>query len=206
MRRRLAVAAVLAAMLAASLIGPASSSAATSGQLTCNASALTILGINLSQLLGTNEPCSEAVGGIDLPLSAGNKIYILRGATTVSTGTGSSQAAVLDLSLLSSSLLPVAVLRSSAYVTCNAGKLQVNAGSNILEGGQTLVTGPITAPKPIAIGSLIFINETVADATGITQRALRVSTPAGDIVLAEARAGSTGNPCTKLRHRRHHRR
>jgi hypothetical protein len=206
MRRRLAIGVTLAAMLGAALVGPATSSAATSGQLNCNANVLTILGINLAQVLGGSDPCTEATSGIDLPLSAGNRIYILRGATTVDTGSGSSQAAVLDLSLLSSSLLPIAVLRSSAYVTCAGGKPSMYGGSNIIEGGQTLVTGPITAPAPLAIGSIIFVNETVADETGITQRAVRVSTPVGDVVLAEAHAGSTGNPCRSLHRHRHHRR
>lgn len=190
------------ALLAGATGATTASAATTSPTFTCNATILRILGIDPSSLLGLTDSCTSAHGGIDLPLAAGNRIFVLHGLTNNVGGIGSSESAVLDLAVVSSNALPVSLLRSSAYVTCRAGKPSVSGGSSTIAGGTSFVTAPVSVSQPLSIGSVIFVNETVADETGITQRALRVATPLGDVVLAEARAGVRGNPCRKAHRRR----
>jgi hypothetical protein len=206
MRHRLAAVAATLALggLGAANALPASAEVTRVDRLNCNVSALELLGLDLSELIGN--PCRAIDSGLQLPLGGGNHVYVLRGVTEIVPGlTGpqgaTSEAALLDLKLLSD-LIPVKVLDSAAYVTCAAGRPQLTAGSQTIGGIDVPTAAPLSIAAPLALGDIVFLNETVRSAAGITTRALRVSTPAGDVILSEATAGFTKNPCKRVRKKR----
>ncbi len=195
----------VSAIAGALVLAPASMSAKRASapqQVNCGATTLELLGINPGELVG--DPCRPASSGLEIPLGGGNHVYVLRGTlegTSAPAGAGgTSDASLLDLRLLSDEL-PVQLLRSSVYVSCQAGKPAVSGGSSTVSGLDAPMLSPVRIDEPLSIGSLIFVNERVATATGMTTRAVRVATPAGDVILSEASGGYSGNPCKKKRRR-----
>ena len=203
MRHRGAVTVATLVATAAVAAGIASSASAAThvDRLNCNTSVLSLLGLDLSELIG--DPCDAAETGIALPLDGDAHIYVLRGFTGIVPGlTGpqgaNSAATLLDLRLLSH-IVPIRVLDSSAYVTCRARLPELTAGSQLIGGIDVPLLSNFEIDEPLNVGDVIFVNETVSSATQITQRALRIATPAGDVILSEATAGFTKNPCKRVR-------
>ncbi len=92
------------------------------------------------------------------------------------------------------------VLSARASYTCQNGQ-PVPAGSsvvtNLTVNGQTIAIPADNAPFTLDLGPLgsLNLNQTVQEPNRITQRALFLTTPLVDVVIAEAIADFTGNPC-----------
>jgi hypothetical protein len=75
---------------------------------------------------------------------------------------------------------------------------------NLTVNGQTIAlpaeNAPVTQalPGPLAALGTLSLNQTVQEPNQITQRALFLTTPLGDVVIGEAIADFTGNPCTRV--------
>jgi hypothetical protein len=94
--------------------------------------------------------------------------------------------------------ISAAVLTATASYTCQNG-VPVPGGApvvtNLVINGTTVAVppGPLTIPLG-PLGSL-ELNQTVQEPNRITTRAFNLTTPAVDIVIAEATADLSGNPC-----------
>jgi len=206
-----AVGATLAAYaISASAVSP------TEPASSCRASLLriTLGGQVLAEPFIANDagaPCtaenSDLIGDFDLdPLPVSGRLLYTR------TNTSSPQAetGVADITIALGELIPgaptlgVQVLTSEAGVSCNGGNPSTNSHSRVVglsvDGEDQLVIPPDDAFTEIPIDPLINVklNETVNSGNTVTQRALHINALAGnlDVVVAEASAGFTGNPCT----------
>ncbi len=96
------------------------------------------------------------------------------------------------------------VLSARASYTCQNGQ-PVPAGSsvvaNLTVNGQVIAIPAGNAPFTLDLGPLgsLNLNQTVQEPNRITQRALFLTTPLADVVIAEAIADFTGNPCAAAR-------
>jgi hypothetical protein len=182
---------------------------------TCRASLarITLGGQVLAEPFIANDPgapCtaenSDLIGDFDLdPLPVSGLLLYTR------TNTASPQAetGVADLTIALGELIPgaptlgVQVLTSEAGVACNNGTPSSSGHSRVVglsvDGEDQLVIPPDDAYTEIPVDPLINVklNEQVRDGNTVTQRALHINALAGnvDIVVAEAIAGYTGNPC-----------
>ena len=101
-------------------------------------------------------------------------------------------------------VIRVEALQASAAVVCDNGFTLPPVGSSRVAGltvnGTPVVVPPADTSVAVPLGPLgsLVLNEEVRDATSITRRALHLTTPLADVVLAEAVAGSVGNPCDAL--------
>jgi hypothetical protein len=190
--RRLGIAAT-AALAGALFAMPATSSAAS---VTCRASALRIGNFEPSVANSAGAPCTSGQGST--PVKYGfDTGTLLRSITQAGGRSGSASADVARLE--DDGLMGPAALRllgSDAYVACQGGKPVVVGGSEPAGIDATsLAQTPSGLQQSANIGGVIFLNEVVQGNHSSTFRALRVATPAGDIVAGESQAGYTGNPC-----------
>ena len=126
-------------------------------------------------------------------------------ATTTATGnTASATSHVANATVLSTTLnLNAQVATASASYTCKAGVPTPQSASNVV--GLTIGSGaPITTSGRVSlpVGGLadIELNRTITTAASVTQRAVDITVLSGlyggvEIVLGEASAGISGNPC-----------
>jgi hypothetical protein len=205
-----AVGATLAAYaISAAAVSP------TAPASTCRASLLRIElgGQLLAEPFVANDagaPCtaenSDLIGDFDLdPLPVSGRLLYSR----TNAGSPQAESGVADIEIALGEIIPdaptlgVQVLTSEAGVSCNNGTASTNSHSRVVgltaDGEDQLVIPPGDDPAEIPIDPLINVklNETVHDGNTVTQRALHINALAGnlDIVVAEAIAGFTGNPC-----------
>lgn len=95
-------------------------------------------------------------------------------------------------------------VRATATVQCapGAGGLvpvltsSSTIGSLKINGVTVTATGSGTVALPLGLGTVQF-NRTVTTATSVTRQAVRIVLLGQEIVIGEARAGFTGNPCAQ---------
>jgi hypothetical protein len=191
-----------------------------SGAFTCRAAGLRLLGAELAVSNGPNSPCRDASAApLNVPLGLGT---IRVGANLISSSTNQTpddlvntspaagdrseadaKTAVVTL-LAGATSVKASVVTSHAEARCTA-----SVGGALVLSGSSVVTSLTVNGAPVAIGTsevkinvllgVLHINSTVKTATGVTQRGIWFeSTLLGsalDVVVAEAKAGFTGNPC-----------
>ncbi|MGI9183886.1 MAG: hypothetical protein ACR2GZ_02815 [Solirubrobacteraceae bacterium] len=190
---------------------------ASTDHFTCRASALRVQGLSALNVLDAepvvansfNDPCgSQHAALANVPAALSTLLSTGTGAvsaTTVSTGgAGSASSQVANATVLSTSLNVNAQLTTaSASYACPAGVPTPRSSSNVV--GLRIGNGaPITTSGPVSIpaGGIadVELNKTITTATSVTQRAVDISVLGGlyngvEIVLGEASAGISGNPC-----------
>lgn len=90
------------------------------------------------------------------------------------------------------------VLNAQASYECVSGQPRPGSASQVV--GLTINGNAVNVPDgpmTINLGPLgtLFLNQTVQEPNRITQRAFFLDTPLTDVVIAEAIAGISGNPC-----------
>ncbi len=194
----------------------APASAATGDHFTCRASALRVQGVsgillNLEPSIANamNDPCGSehtAVANVPPPLNTlvSSGSGVINATTTSASDSGSASSEVADLTLLPSSLnLNAQVATASASYTCQAGTPTPQSSSNVV--GLNIGSGqPITTSGQFSLPLVglvdVELNRTIKTSTAITQRAVDITVLNGlyggaEIVLGEAQAGVSGNPC-----------
>jgi hypothetical protein len=171
-------------------------SAAGGASVSCRASALRFGTFEPSVANAAGAPCTSAQGST--PVKYGfDTGTLLRSVTTPGGHSGSASADVARLE--DDGLVGPAALRllgSDAYVSCQGGKPVVVGGSEPAGIDATsLAQTPAGLQKSVNVGGVVFPNEAVVGDHSSTFRALRIATPAGDVVAGESQAGYSGNPC-----------
>jgi hypothetical protein len=179
------------------------------GQFSCRASAIRVAGL---PLIGTIEPfvanprvvpCraqnDSLLSNVTVgPVSAG----AVEAVTAVIPGFGAgSFARVVGANVAIGPGIGAEVLRANASVTCSSGSPVLGSESQVTRlviGTNTVAVPPghfhITIP---GVGTL-HLNETITTPNSVTRRALWLQTPSAllpEVVIAEAHADYTGNPC-----------
>lgn len=195
----------------------APASAATGDHFTCRASALRVQGLpSLGTLKvepaianASNDPCgsehtsiANAPAGLSTLLSTGTGVASATTTSAADRGTAASQVA--DATVLQTSLaLNAQLTTASASYICQAGVPTPQSSSNVV-GLRIGTSAPITTSGPVSIpvGGLadVELNRTITTATSVTRRAVDITVLSGlyggaEIVLGEASAGTSGNPC-----------
>ncbi len=183
-----------AAVAATAAILPAGAGAAST--VSCRASALRIGSIEPSVANAAGTPCRTASGVQQTRWSQFDTGGILRSQTTVSPTGGTGLRRRRPAPIPASRARRTSPAGSDAYVSCQGGKpVVVGAASDRGRRRQLGAAAGERQQTPLNVGNVVFLNESVSDAHSGTFRALRVATPAGDIVAGESQASFTGNPC-----------
>jgi hypothetical protein len=190
-----------------------------SGAFTCRAAGLRLLGAEVAVSNGPGAPCKDASAApLNLPLGLGT---VTVGANLISSATNQTpddltttpalddrgeadaKAAVVTL-LAGATTVKATVATSHAEARCSAplGGTPVLGGSSVLTGltvnGQSVAVDTGELKINLLLG-VLHINSTQKTATGVTQRAIwfeNTLLPSSlDVVVAEAKAGFSGNPC-----------
>jgi hypothetical protein len=179
------------------------------GQFSCRASAIRVSGLIL---IGTIEPfvanapvipCKAENDSLLSPVTVGPvSAAAVEAVTAVIPGFGAgSFARVVGANVGVGPGIFAEVLRANASVTCSGGSPVLGSESQVtrLIIGSAVVAVPpghfhITIP---GVGTL-HLNETITGPNSVVRRALWLATPSAllpDVVIAEAHADYTGNPC-----------
>ena len=209
--------AVVAALAGASSLAPSSALAAVGDHFNCRASAIRVEALpSLKTADGEpvvanalSDPCkaqhSAAANG---PAALASVVNTTTGALSATTGSSfassSAQADVENVDALESSIgLTVGSASATAGYVCEDGSPVPQSSSDVADlsigGGAPITTsGPVSLPA----GGIadVELNETIDAATSVTQRAVDIKVLGGafggaEIILGEAAAGLSGNPC-----------
>ncbi len=187
-----------------------------SGTFSCRGAALRLLGIEQAISNNPYTPCKDASASLlNLPAIGGLTAQVAGSSTNATpdnpalTAPAIGDRAEADANT-ATVVIPVAgkivrasVLTSHAEARCTSGGTPVLSGSgNItgltINGVPAGVNAGGSANINLLLGTL-HINNTVNTATSVTQRGIWFESllpGVGDIVVSEARAGFTGNPCS----------
>lgn len=191
-----------------------------SGRFSCRASALRLGSIETAVANDQNVPCAdddEAVLTANLSALLGSinvRSSTLRAVTNQTpddlessppalSDNGVAQATVETATVETAGLIITTTdVRSTATVQCVAGPNGMVPGlsssSSIaqltINGLAVDVNSSGSIPLPLGLGT-IDINRTVTTPTSVTQQAIRINLLGIQIVISEARANFTGNPC-----------
>lgn len=212
--RRLALALLSALVSAGTLLALAAApaSAASGNHFTCRASALSARGVpgqsvpNSEPVVAnpSNDPCASghaAVANAPGALSSVLTTGTASATTSSAVGSGSASAEVTNLTTLG---LSADSATASASYRCSGVTPTRLSSSNVVglrDGGGT----PITTSGPVGLpaGGVadVELNRTITTATSVTQRAEDITVLSGvdageHIVVGEATAGVSGNPCS----------
>lgn len=201
---------------AALLISGAAPSQAAAGTSTCRASVLRVQGQGLLPGLFSEpvvvqnqagQPCtplSDELLSFTLPVGLGS-LQVGPASTSVfgtaSHPTATTTVAGPTLTLLGLPAISATVLQSTATAgVCKGQPKSPKLSSSSLVAGLTIGGVPVnigTAPTTINLGvATLYLNRKIVGPTSVTQRAFELDVPLlADIVLAEAQAGFTSNPC-----------
>jgi hypothetical protein len=185
------------------------------GTFSCRASALNLLGAELTVANSADSPCAtQSTTGLPVNASPLVVANVLNAATTNNTPStipavgdgGSATASVANVTLGSAPTgLNIQAASSRAAVTC-----QTAAGGGltpVFTGSSTVVTvapppgfpsNTFNGPATINLGVLVVhFNRQIRTATSLTQRAVEVdlgTTPL--VILGESKANIAGTPCS----------
>jgi hypothetical protein len=187
--------------------GPAA--AASGDHFTCRGSAVRVTGLNALDAEpevanSANSPCttnSASAPDVAIPsvLTTG-----AASATTTSAAAGGSSTAQVANPSVSLPGLSADLASASASYRCVGTSPTPRSSSQVVNltigaGAPITSSGPVTLP--IGGQADVELNQTVTTATSVTQRAVDISVLSGidagaNIVLGEASAGVSGNPCS----------
>ena len=207
--RRLIAAGIVSAALA--LIAPSLAPAADGTFSSCRASATSVVLLGGAPLEPTvanapGSPCVAEVRSTGTPSTGGTLALGAASAeTTISANRVTADARLTDVGVNLLLLLNVGISAANAQVgyTCANGVPVAGAASQIAGitiNGATLNIVDPTKPATIDLGPIakISLNQTTVTANSITQRAIVIESEllATRIVIGEATASISGNPCT----------
>jgi hypothetical protein len=218
--RAAGLAATTIAVAAAALPSVALAQRADGSTFSCRASALRVdvkqpdlPAIEPTVANSENEPCRPDFASIIPGTTVGPVMVNLAAAGTNQTPAdlGSAPAAEGDnatsnagvtnpVITLGDLVISADVLSARASYTCRAGQ-PVPMGSsvvtNLVVNGNTIAIPANNERFEVPLGALgsLVLNDTVQEPNRITQRAFSLTTPIADVVIAEAIADFTGNPC-----------
>ncbi len=201
----------LGGTLAVLAFAAAPAGAATGDHFTCRASALRVTALpplsNAEPEVANpgNDPCASAhaqTASVSIPtlLSTG----VASASTTSTVSSGSATGQVANAALFGPLGLTADVAKASAQYACSAGTPTPQSSSSVvnLRLGGTPITVSGTYSLPLLTGGVatVQLNETIATGSSVTRRAVDITVLGGvdngaHIVLAEATAGLSGNPC-----------
>ncbi len=191
-----------------------------SGGFECRAAGLRLLGAELAISNGPGAPCKDASKSLlDLPIGTGT-LHV--GARAVRSSTDQTPddlvapaPAVGDRAEASAEAAAVVLVAGGSTVTASAVKSDARARcatplgakpglssssvlANVRVNGAAVAVGNAEVRINLLLG-VLHINSTITTATSVTQRGLwfenRLLPASADIVVAEAKAGYSGNPC-----------
>lgn len=166
----------------------------------CKDGAITTLGVNL-----TSGVVNVKSGTLVLTTDQTPDNLNATPPATTDKATAVSTVESANITALGLVGIKATVLRSEAKAQCVAvpGGLAPKLTSSstianlVINGSTVNTTGSALIQLPLGLGS-VAVNRTVTTATSITQQALRVQILGIEVVVAEAKAGFTGNPCASL--------
>ncbi|MGH9284512.1 MAG: Calx-beta domain-containing protein [Acidimicrobiales bacterium] len=193
------------------------------GAFSCRATALRLLASERAVANPANLPCADDDAALaSATLSSG---LVSVSALTLSASTdqtpddlestdpaigdnavaeaGVEQATVRVGSFLTLANITARAVRAEATVECAAGPsglVPALSGSSTIasltiNGVAVNVNGTATVNLPLGLGT-VSVNRTVTTATSLTRQAIVISVLGIEVVIGEARANFTGNPCT----------
>ncbi|MGH9267213.1 MAG: Calx-beta domain-containing protein [Acidimicrobiales bacterium] len=193
------------------------------GAFSCRATALRLLASERAVANPANLPCADDDAALaSATLSSG---LVSVSALTLSASTdqtpddlestdpaigdnavaeaGVEQATVRVGSFLTLANITARAVRAEATVECVAGPsglVPALSGSSTIasltiNGVAVNVNGTATVNLPLGLGT-VSVNRTVTTATSLTRQAIVISVLGIEVVIGEARANFTGNPCT----------
>ncbi len=212
MSRSVVVLLALCGMLGVLAFAAAPAGAAAGDHFTCRASALRVQGagvLNAEPEVANpaGNPCvSGQAATASLDLAPVLSAVAGSASTTSSAFAGSAASQVADVKVLNVPVLPLlTAIAASAHAgySCSNGSPVATAGSNVvslsISGGTPITTsGPVTLSAGVIAN--VQLNRTITSTGSVTQRAVDITVLGGpnsgaEIVLGEATAGFSGNPC-----------
>lgn len=192
-----------------------------SGAFACRGAGLRLLNAELAVSNGPYTPCKDAGASVlNVPLPQVGTIKV--GAKVVASSTNqtpddmvNTSPAVGDRAEADAHVSVVTLLAGLTTVKADVVDSHAEArcssplGGTPVLSGSTVVTNVTVNGSPVVVGNaevkinlllgVLHINSTVKTATGVTQRGIwfenTVLSSSLDVVVSEARAGFTGNPC-----------
>ncbi|MGH9181276.1 MAG: Calx-beta domain-containing protein, partial [Acidimicrobiales bacterium] len=191
------------------------------GAFSCRASALRVLATEPAVANGPNSPCADgATTSVPVNLPAG-LVNVNSGTLNASTDqtpntleptvpaetdTGVALASAERATVTALGLITIraTAISSQARVQCTAGPggltPTLTSSSTIasltVNGIPANVLGNAVVNLPLGLGT-IQLNRTVSTPTSLTRQAVRIVLLGQEIVIAEARANFSGNPCSQ---------
>lgn len=209
MLRRTLISALLPALFAVVVIQPAVASAADT--FSCRASAARVVtsaplpALTVEPIVANTAgaPCTTDAHQVLSPTTIGPvTAAAVYAATDLAPGVhAKSVAGVANAAIAPSptSGITAGVLEAAAAYECVNGQPHATSSSHVVN---LVINGnPINVPDgplTIDLGPLgtLYLNQTVTEPNRVTQRAFYLHTPLSDIVIGEAIADISGNPCT----------
>lgn len=164
---------------------------ASAARVTTTQPALTVEPVRAN---ANTSPCSSQSAAVLAPATVGPISASAVGAFTNRApdgGVGAIASAAKATVVLGSLTLAADEVEATAAAGCDGSLTGSSRVVNLTINGNLIALPPNNATVTIPLGPLgtIVLNEEVREATRITRRAVRATTPAGEIVLAEAIAG-----------------
>jgi hypothetical protein len=204
-----ATAALTVLALSTSLAAPAGAATTAGPTTSCRGTAVSIAGATVADANAQQTPCvAENQSAVDKNVSlllGGITVQALQAATTfthptaaTTRETAAATIADVGVNLLGLNILEATGLKAGAGTLHNAGcTLAQSVGGSLLGSitvlGQTIPLDggkSLTIKLPLGLGG-IYVNQQVATATSITQRALFIDLPGTflDVIVAQASTG-----------------
>jgi Calx-beta domain-containing protein len=188
------------------------------GSFTCRATAVRLGTVELGVANAPADPCADDDGSAGNAVLRFRLVVVASNTLTVTTdqtpddlesappavgdrGTADARAELVTVRMAGLTLV-ARVVRATATVECVAGPDgpapravgSSTVGSLTLNGVPVDVSGSGSISLPLGLGS-IELNQTMPAESGVTQQAVRLSLLGTDVVIGEAVAGFSGNPC-----------
>ncbi len=206
--QRIAGSLALGSAFAVLAFAAAPAGAASGDHFTCRGSAVRVQGagaLNVEPEVAnpSSDPCATshtAIANVNLPSLLSAAAGPASTASTPAGGSATSQVA--NANLLALGVTADAASATASY-SCSNGSPVPASNSNVVNlsiGGGTPITA--SGPMSLSVGGLadVELNRTITSASSITRRAVDITVSGGpyngaEIVLGEATAGLSGNPC-----------
>jgi len=172
----------------------------------CRASALrvTLAGNPIEPFVANapGEPCLDDDASLLAPTTVGPVTVSLLTAVTDREEAPQAKAGVTEIVVSdgTSEVVRASILTSEASLACVDGKPALSGSSQVV--GAVVAGNAISLPpatEPIVLGPItVAFNEQTTQGNTLTQRALHISGPELDVVVAESVVGYRGNPCKQF--------
>lgn len=195
---------VLGCVLGLTFAAPAAAQSGDSSSCRASATRISTVGDIVTEPVRANAPsapCQTQSASVLEPTPLGPVTVDAVGAFTVrgEGGGGGALASASNVDIVLGGLtINVDALQASSITSCETGS-PVSTGAskvvNLVIGGQTIAIPAGDAPFSLDLGvAQIALNEEVVEGGRLTRRALRVTSPLAEVIVAEAISGATDCP------------